>query len=419
MNMRLKNFIPAKVLTGSRLTFQLALFLLPMTNLLAITKNTRKAQNLNFPIPEIVQKQVTFWEKIFYNYPSHAVIIHDTHFPSYIIDIIDFRLLATQKKKRIPSRAARDRITKSYIDRYNLALKRFRRMGKIAIRFGPIERRIFNVYKRERASLERLYHHPIKIRGQGGLADEFITAANRAQQYLPYMEAIFKKAGLPVEITRLAFVESMFNLKAKSKVGASGVWQFMPGTAKQFMHINKLVDERNAPLKATVGAAKLIKQNYRSLKSWPLAITAYNHGKGGMLKAVRRVGSRRIGDIIKLYRSSSFGYASRNFYSEFIAASKTYNKLLSEGVVKKPINPPKPVALVLPKRLSVAQILKFTPLNKATLAKYNSCLRKNAFRQYRFKKLPKNYRIFVPKHLSRKVASSLNKISRLKYAKRH
>jgi membrane-bound lytic murein transglycosylase D len=86
------------------------------------------------------------------------------------------------------------------------------------------------------------------------------------------------------------------------------------------MAIAGVVDERRDPLRATRGAALHLKANYEALGSWPLAITAYNHGRAGVARAVRDTGSSDIGVVVKRYRGPLFGFASRNFYAEFLAA---------------------------------------------------------------------------------------------------
>ena len=146
---------------------------------------------------------------------------------------------------------------------------------------------------------------------------------------------IFRQVGVPSVITRLAFVESMFNYKARSRAGAVGVWQFMPKTGKQFLVINRHIDERKSIYKSTRAAAKLLLINYRYLGSWPLAITAYNHGMGSMSKAVKKIGSSRIEDIIANYKGRSFGFASKNFYAEFLAAANIYKLYPSSRVSSK------------------------------------------------------------------------------------
>ena len=121
-------------------------------------------------------------------------------------------------------------------------------------------------------------------------------------------------------LTRLPLIESSFNIEAYSKVGAAGIWQFMPATGRLFLKINHEVDERLDPIIATRAAADLLKSNYDKLQTWPLAVTAYNHGPAGMARAVRKVGTRDIVPIIRRYKSRTFGFASRNFYAELLAA---------------------------------------------------------------------------------------------------
>jgi membrane-bound lytic murein transglycosylase D len=134
------------------------------------------------------------------------------------------------------------------------------------------------------------------------------------------MESIFERAGLPKELTLLPHVESSFRNDARSKAGAAGIWQFMPSTGRRFLRVNKRVDERHDVRLATIAATKLLKENYSLLGTWPLAITAYNHGAWGMKKAVAKTGTKDIGKIVQRYRGRAFGFASRNFYAEFLAA---------------------------------------------------------------------------------------------------
>ena len=96
--------------------------------------------------------------------------------------------------------------------------------------------------------------------------------------------------GLPTELAALPHVESSFNTYAYSKVGAAGMWQFMRGTGRRFLRIDAAVDERLDPYRSTEAAASFLEQNYIVLGSWPLALTAYNHGAGGMK---RRAGAAR------------------------------------------------------------------------------------------------------------------------------
>lgn len=134
------------------------------------------------------------------------------------------------------------------------------------------------------------------------------------------MERTFRETNVPVEITRLPLIESCFNIHAYSSAAAAGVWQFIPSTGRQFMRIDSVVDERRDPLISSRAAARFLRQNYEKLGAWPLAITAYNHGPGGVARAVRETSSKDIADIIERYEGPAFKFASRNFYPEFLAA---------------------------------------------------------------------------------------------------
>ena len=356
------------------------------------------ASNEDFPTDPFVRRQIRFWESIFQKYKSNSIVIHDLDDPLAMLDVIDFDRYVTGDGK-VTSIEDSDQtpLVQKYIDRYMVAIERFAKYKDGALKFGLIEQRVFEVYSREPQMLSRLYGGNIKLRGQGGLADTFLAAANRAQEYLPYMEATFKKYGLPITLSRLPFVESMFNLNAKSKVGASGLWQFMPDTAREFMYVGTLVDERNNPFKATHGAAQLFMANYRELGSWPLAITAYNHGRGGMGKAAKTLGTSQLGNIINNYKSPTFGFASKNFYSEFLAAVRTYELVTRTGLVKTNRSLPAEEAFTLKRPMSVREITRITKLPAQTLIKLNPCLNANVVGSKLDQLLPVNYEIRLPK----------------------
>jgi membrane-bound lytic murein transglycosylase D len=391
-----------------------------------------------FPEPAFVSRQIHFWEAVFGRYGDKTVIVHDAFYPDVVVDIVDLDVLnaraaqgnlanlginnANISRTRdniddnadgntafvLRGRQTRDKIANRYLERYQLAIERFRDMGTQALRYGAMERRVYTVYRRNPNAYADLMSGRVQIRLQGGMRDEFLRAMDRAEVYLPEMERVFRSRGLPVELTRLPFVESMFNLAARSKVGASGIWQFMPSTARNYMMVNAMVDERHSPIKATWGAASLMADNFRVLRSWPLAITAYNHGGGGMARAVKQVGSSSIDQVVQYYRSPSFGFASRNFYAEFRAAVKTYTRLSRE----RGPNAGRDVQLVaLPKRMTVAQILRDTPLTQQTMKKHNPCLNDAAFTRFRNSPLPAGFQMVVPRELAPRVRVAISRSS--------
>ena len=191
----------------------------------------------------------------------------------------------------------------------------------------------------------------------------------------------------------MPLVESSFNVDAKSKVGASGIWQIMPPTGKQYGLINQRVDERNSPLKATLMAAKLLKFNYKQLNNnWPLAITAYNHGIGNIKKSLRRAKTKNPYTLINRHNKGAFGFASSNFYASFIAAlyahkySKNIFKLKKTKALKMEI-------VFFKKRTTLLHIIRQTGISLKMIKTYNLDLKNHTGLSTL---LPKKFKIFLP-----------------------
>lgn len=390
----------------ARIAFSIAAFMVLFAFEAQSVESTRYA-NATFPVSGTVAQQVRLWENIFSRYGVSQALIHDQDYPDILVDLIDFTALQRRQGRTRPYlRAERDQISLKYLERYQLAVSRFKRFGKRAVEFGPMEQRVHTVYSKYTSALDRLYAGRVVVRVQGGLKDEFQAASKRAEKYLPYMEKIFFQHNLPVDLTRIAFVESMFNTNAISKVGASGIWQFMPSTARLYMSVNNFIDERNSIFRSTRAAALFLAENYRDLKSWPLAVTAYNHGRAGMAKAARKLGTRDLSYVIDHYRSNSFGFASKNFYSEFIAARNVYNRLHYPSR-KMDANPLGIAQIPIRRRMTVADLLKITALDKEMLMKYNPSLLPSAFGPYRYHPIPFGYELTVPVHVSNEVSVAI------------
>ncbi|MBM4250513.1 MAG: lytic transglycosylase domain-containing protein [Deltaproteobacteria bacterium] len=411
---------------GDRKTLALCLLMWSLDSQvgLAITTHKKLAKAHHeikddlFPRPPTVRKLVRFWRKIFYEYSSTTAVIHDANDTDRIVDVIDYSPLEKQRYSFMVPRRDRDEVTSRNLIRYIKAAENFAKEGESAVNRGEPERRLYDAYKSNPMALQRLYKGEVKLRAQGGLADDLIQAAANAQVYLPQMEKIFLRYGVPTILTRLPFVESMFNLKARSKVGASGIWQFMPQTARHYIFVNDLVDERNAPEKATKAAAQFLANNYRMLGSWPLAITAYNHGVIGMANAVKKHGTKDIGTIIDSYYSPSFGFASRNFYSEFLAAADTYEKLYRQNRIPKPLDYTPTASVIIRHPMSVAQILQSTSITKEQLTALNPCLLEPAWTKKLNKQLPSFYEIKVPKNLHKAIQIGIKNFDAKRYARR-
>src|SRR5262249_43735918 len=138
--------------------------------------------------------------------------------------------------------------------------------------------------------------------------------------YRPVVERALVREGLPSALAALPLVESSYHPAATSRAGAVGLWQLTRATGRRYLKIARGVDERRDPVRASAAAARHLRELREALPSWPLAVTAYNHGLSGVVRARDVVGSDDLGDIVARYRGPGFGFASRNYYAEFLAA---------------------------------------------------------------------------------------------------
>ncbi|WP_127846694.1 lytic transglycosylase domain-containing protein [Psychroflexus aestuariivivens] len=128
--------------------------------------------------------------------------------------------------------------------------------------------------------------------------------------YFPMFESTFDRYNVPLEMKYLALVESALNPRAKSRVGATGLWQFMYNTGKAYdLDVNSYVDERMDPLASTEAAAKYLKRLHEMFDDWDLALAAYNSGMGNVSKAIRRSGGNtNFWEIRKFLPRETAGY---------------------------------------------------------------------------------------------------------------
>ncbi|MDO9163069.1 MAG: lytic transglycosylase domain-containing protein [Methylococcaceae bacterium] len=173
-----------------------------------------------------------------------------------------------------------------------------------------------------------------RVRSQRGTRERFKRGLEISGRYATQFRKIFRNAGLPEELALLPHVESSFQPAAKSSAGAVGMWQFTKSAAKTFMPGNGRVDQRLDPVASAYGAARYLSYAYGKLGDWPTAITSYNHGIGGMKRAQSQTG-RNFANIVTAYNGPAFGFASRNYYAQFLAAREIASnpkQYFAEGV---------------------------------------------------------------------------------------
>ncbi len=340
-----------------------------------------------FKVDRRLKRNVEFWIRIYSQYDTKEGVIHDAKYIDKIYEIVHFdENISRRRQVQLVREAKR---------KWKDVLLSVNRKQKDPSKMSEDELRVFNMFSDVNESDKFAGAASRKrVRFQLGQKDRFKEGLYLSGLYLPYMEEVFRREGLPAELTRLPFVESSFNINARSKVGASGIWQFMRSTGRFFLRINDTIDERNDPLRATEAAAKLLKANYDALKSWPLAVTAYNHGRQGMLRAVQRVGSDDLEDLVDEYRSRSFGFASSNFFTCLLAAIEVEkNSEKYFGKVER-AQPLMYYEAQMPDAVALKDLVRFMSLDLAQVKALNPGLSSNVWKGRR--PVPAGYALRLP-----------------------
>jgi membrane-bound lytic murein transglycosylase D len=261
------------------------------------------------PRPPQLERDVQFWVRVYSQIDTNSGFIHDQYNLAVIYDTLHFAASSSPSERQRAVDGARERVA--------AALRRIADAGDTAL--SPDDQRIRDLWGTE-GTPARLRSAVDDIRFQLGQADRFRAGLIRSGAWQTHIAETLANLGLPPELAVLPHVESSFNPAAYSKVGAAGLWQFMRSTGRRYMRIDGAVDDRLDPFRSTEAAAQLLAYNYRVLGSWPLALTAYNHGTAGVRRAKETLGTDDIVKIVRSYNGRTFGFASRNFYVSFLAA---------------------------------------------------------------------------------------------------
>lgn len=332
-----------------------------------------------FPRAASLEPAVTFWKRVFGEAPTSGGFLHDPENLAVVYERVD-----------LPAdRRAADRQIEARKRHYAAALR------ALASHPGQprdaTQKRLHALWAGASASTLRAAAG--RIRFQRGQSDRFHAGLYRSGRWEGFIRDTFAQRGLPLELTALPHVESSYNPTAGSHVGARGLWQFMPATGRLFMRVDHLVDERLDPYRATEAAASLLEQNYGYVGTWPLAITAYNHGRGGVQRAMRTTGSNDIARIIATYRGPSFGFASRNFYPSFLAALD-----LSSAADARKEAAERLVTVALPAYVNARTLSAQMNVPVEVLREYNPALRDDIWNGSKY--LPRGYKVHLPAELA-------------------
>jgi len=337
----------------------------------------------DFPRPIGLEPDVHFWTRIFAEVPSQQVLIHDNRRLDIVYAKLDLPDSSNSRSRRRFSKQARQE--------YKTILKALaggKRKG-----LTTKEARVLALWPKDVTNKELLAAVD-RVRSQQGLADGFYDGLVRAARWEAYIVESLRAAGVPEELKALPHVESSYNPEARSHVGAAGLWQFTRSTGRRFMQIDHVIDERRDPYRSSEAAAALLQYNYTILKSWPLAITAYNHGVAGMRRAVRVTGSDDIETIVRQYKGRSFGFASRNFYVAFLAAQDVAgNEQMYFGPIVKD-QPDNTVTVRLPDYMTASSLVDAFGISRRTLQNNNPALLGSVWSGLKY--VPKGFELRLP-----------------------
>jgi membrane-bound lytic murein transglycosylase D len=336
-----------------------------------------------FVHPPALERDIRFWIRVYTEVTTDGGLLHDDWNLGLVYEVLRFDSASspTQRERRVHEAKAR----------YAALLRRF--ADGATDDLTAHERRILHAFG-DKATPSDFRGAIERIRFQLGQADRFREGLIRAAVWEKQIARTLSQHGVPPEIAALPHVESSFNVAAYSKVGAAGLWQFMPTTARRYMRVDSIVDERLDPYSATAAAANLMLYNYRLVGTWPLAVTAYNHGPGGLRRAQDELGTSDIAVIVKRYQGSTFGFASRNFYVAFLAAlevDRNADKYFGP-ITRLPDTESTPVEL--PDYISVDGLAKAFKVDMGALRVLNPALRPPIWNGSRL--VPRGYKLRLP-----------------------
>ncbi len=193
--------------------------------------------------------------------------------------------------------------------------------------------------------------------------------------YMPIFEEALEAYNVPLELKYLPVIESALNPKAVSRVGATGLWQFMLATGKQYgLRVNSLVDDRRDPIRASYAAARLLRDLFRIFGDWTLAIAAYNCGPANVNKAIRRSGGQR--DFWKIY--PYLPAETRGYVPAFIAANYVMTYYCEHNICPMLTNlPERTDTVIVDRNISLSTISKFCDINIDLLRELNPQYRRD------------------------------------------
>jgi len=352
------------------------------------------AQTSFLPRPAEIEPDVNFWVRVYTEVSTSGGLIHDSRYLGVVYRVVSFTEgLGRSARNRQLNRANQE-------IRDVLAVLADGKREQLTAE----EQRILALWP-DGVSNAELRAASGSLRFQLGQSDRFRAGLIRSGAWRGYIADELAERGLPRELVALPHVESSFDPTAYSKVGAAGMWQFTRSTGLRYMRIDHIVDDRRDPFTATVGAAQLLENNHDVLQSWPLAITAYNHGQAGMRRAKRQLGTDAIEVILRNYDGRTFGFASRNFYVAFLAAVQVDTNYEDYFGPLEFTDPALSETLEIPDYMTVATLQAALDTDRGILRSWNPALTEAVWGGDKF--VPRGFKLRLPSEMVSESESAL------------
>ena len=290
---------------------------------------TRRNSSDRFPRPPELEPQIAFWRNVYGTWSRSEAVVHDDRYLNLIYEVVHLPgeisdSYTAQQKELVAERR----------DYWQSRLRELERCWSLHLPMSRDDQRLASQLESSAPDRNAVLGAAERVRIQRGLRERFKRGLEISARYDAAFRHIFREAGLPEDLAYLPHVESSFQANARSSAGAVGIWQFTRSAAQRFMIVNDAIDERLDPIASARGAARYLSHAHDRLRSWPLTLTSYNHGIAGMQRARDAVGDDII-RIVQRYDHPKFGFASRNFYTEFLAArdvASNAQRFFPEGV---------------------------------------------------------------------------------------
>lgn len=262
---------------------------------LFLIANNAKGESSN-PFEELdcLKPSINFWRSVYTEYgENQAIFFHDRTFEIY--EIIDIPSFDNHKERRKTVRNAAAEL--------------------------------------EKILTKEDFSH---LRVQIGVKERFLKGIEIGKKLIPQIQDQLITSNVPPDLAIIILIESSFQFNALSRVGARGPWQIMPGTLRMYSKASK--NKLNDLKFSTKIAILILKDSYEATKSWSLAINAYHSGIGRLVDAEQQLHTKNICTIIDDYNKGAYKFASRNYYSQFLAAKRIYyseQKITKKEEIKK------------------------------------------------------------------------------------